>query len=397
FRNLWRPSMVRTNSNQNEPIKVSRHESKRDALMTQTRFDYCEQSDEKETTIKKKSTQKKRIVVTGVWPCKINGCNKQFAREADLKRHQRTTKLHSMPSWYVSFFIFDIPRVQLSAALAPAPNVMPLSQEHNGVVIEASDKDDNEDDGSSGSHSRSATPSSKGKEKESESSTTAQSAPTTQHNGPSPYYRQHTLTTTPYVPRQVVMAPHYPQVSLPTSATRLNVPTQWSYPPLPDGAGTQQMSYPPTYYPSPHYRQNAGQEPANSNTQPMSAPGPSQGAPGTQKTPTMDTDNSLSVDSSLDPNESVQLTAEQISTLAKLLEEQRERTSRESRAGSASTTAFSETDRDTTVTGSQDDNDLGEGTSKTHAMHDYGPPLDRPEPMEHMLTEDGEPMLNPGL
>ena len=29
-------------------------------------------------------------------------------------------------------------------------------------------------------------------------------------------------------------------------------------------------------------------------------------------------------------------------------------------------------------------------------LHDYSPSLERPEPMEHILTEDGEPMLNPG-
>lgn len=28
-------------------------------------------------------------------------------------------------------------------------------------------------------------------------------------------------------------------------------------------------------------------------------------------------------------------------------------------------------------------------------LHSYGSSLRRPEPMEHMLTEDGEPMLNP--
>lgn len=32
-----------------------------------------------------------------------------------------------------------------------------------------------------------------------------------------------------------------------------------------------------------------------------------------------------------------------------------------------------------------------------HSIHGYGRQLERPEPMEHMLTEDGEPMLNPGL
>lgn len=35
------------------------------------------------------------------WPCKMNGCSKVFAREADLKRHQRTTRSHSVPSLYV--------------------------------------------------------------------------------------------------------------------------------------------------------------------------------------------------------------------------------------------------------------------------------------------------------
>lgn len=41
---------------------------------------------------------RKKASGNGLWPCTIDGCNKQFAREADLKRHQRTTKLHSMPS-----------------------------------------------------------------------------------------------------------------------------------------------------------------------------------------------------------------------------------------------------------------------------------------------------------
>jgi len=30
-------------------------------------------------------------------------------------------------------------------------------------------------------------------------------------------------------------------------------------------------------------------------------------------------------------------------------------------------------------------------------LHSYGSSLGRPEPMEHILTEDGEPMLNPGM
>ncbi|TRM70457.1 hypothetical protein BD626DRAFT_477505 [Schizophyllum amplum] len=29
------------------------------------------------------------------WPCKLDGCKKQFQREADLRRHQRTSRTHS--------------------------------------------------------------------------------------------------------------------------------------------------------------------------------------------------------------------------------------------------------------------------------------------------------------
>lgn len=55
------------------------------------------QPEEKKESPKKKTSSKKKSAEPGSWPCKINGCNKVFAREADLKRHQRTTKLHSMP------------------------------------------------------------------------------------------------------------------------------------------------------------------------------------------------------------------------------------------------------------------------------------------------------------
>lgn len=43
------------------------------------------------------SIAKKKVNDSGSWPCKIAGCSKVFAREADLKRHQRTTKTHTAP------------------------------------------------------------------------------------------------------------------------------------------------------------------------------------------------------------------------------------------------------------------------------------------------------------
>ncbi|KAF9058348.1 hypothetical protein BDP27DRAFT_1432999 [Rhodocollybia butyracea] len=58
-----------------------------------------ELDDKKETTTAKRKSAAKKSISTAVWPCQIDGCTKQFAREADLKRHQRTTKLHSMAGY----------------------------------------------------------------------------------------------------------------------------------------------------------------------------------------------------------------------------------------------------------------------------------------------------------
>ncbi|KAG5736151.1 hypothetical protein E4T56_gene16924 [Termitomyces sp. T112] len=365
-----------------------------------------EPSDEKkDTTAKKKMTTKKKNVITGVWPCKINGCNKQFAREADLKRHQRTTKLHSMPS-------FACPQCDATFTRTDALRRHQKSR-HNGVVIEPSEKDDADDDGSSGSQSksRSATPSSKGKEKAFASA--PYPAPTTTRTGPSPYYRQHTLTTGPYVPpRQIVMNPHYPQVGLPTSATRMNMATHWGYPPpWPDGTNPQQMSY-HQFYLNSHYRevqallahippptvQNPLPNP-NSDTQPPRAPasGPLQDSHDTSKqststeggsvAPTLATqeDGPEPIDPSLNSHESTELTAEQIMQITKaLLQDQGERSRAESSAGTASTAVFSKTDGEPGP-GAQDESRTSEDEVHVDTVDGY----------EHMLTEDGEPMLNP--
>ncbi|KAG1747644.1 TPR-like protein [Suillus lakei] len=185
--------------------------------------------EEKKETQKRKTTQKKKVTETGVWPCKIDGCNKQFAREADLKRHQRTTKLHSVPGL------------------------------HNGVIIEPTEvekKKGSTEPRASGSqsHSRSPSPSSPGAENLTDGAPPplgALGGP----QGPHSYYRQHTMPAGAYMPPPlgvIVEGQYPPTVGLPTSSARLH---QATWPPgawIPDGSQPPpmpHMGYPhPAYY-----------------------------------------------------------------------------------------------------------------------------------------------------
>ncbi|KAI0683417.1 hypothetical protein BC835DRAFT_1423291 [Cytidiella melzeri] len=81
--------------------------------------------EKKETSQKKKPHSK-----TGLWACKINDCNKCFAREADLKRHQRTTKGHSQPG-------YACPQCDATFTRTDALRRHQKSR-HNGVIIESS-------------------------------------------------------------------------------------------------------------------------------------------------------------------------------------------------------------------------------------------------------------------
>ncbi|KIL71441.1 hypothetical protein M378DRAFT_114568 [Amanita muscaria Koide BX008] len=126
---------------------------------------------------------------------------------------------------------------------------------HNGVVIEPTRELSNEDnqtadddDARSASPSRSrsgsATPPSKGKEREAEIDTIK-------------HYRTHTASYSSYnSSRSPYMNSSYDQVSLPTSATRLNNTANWSYShPWPEHLHLPPIGYPHVYYtPSPHYR-----------------------------------------------------------------------------------------------------------------------------------------------
>lgn len=109
--------------------------------------------EEKKDTQKKRSSSKK--AETGIWPCKINGCNKEFAREADLKRHQRTTKLHSQPG-------FACPQCEATFTRTDALRRHQKSR-HNGVIIEPGPPAQNEDNTEETSLSRGATPNPKNK------------------------------------------------------------------------------------------------------------------------------------------------------------------------------------------------------------------------------------------
>ncbi|KIK38037.1 hypothetical protein CY34DRAFT_809750 [Suillus luteus UH-Slu-Lm8-n1] len=206
--------------------------------------------EQKKESQKRKTTQKKKVTETGVWPCKIDGCNKQFAREADLKRHQRTTKLHSVPG-------FACPQCDATFTRTDALRRHQKSR-HNGVIIEPTEvekKKGSTEPRASGSqpHSRSPSPSSKGAENPTDGASPSLGA-LGGPQGPHSYYRQHTMPAGAYMPPPlgvIVEGQYPPNVGLPTSSARLH---QATWPPgawIPDGSQPPPM--PPVGYPHPAY------------------------------------------------------------------------------------------------------------------------------------------------
>ncbi|OCH89723.1 hypothetical protein OBBRIDRAFT_793952 [Obba rivulosa] len=228
---------------------------------------------EKKAAPKKSSSANKKKQETGSWPCKINGCNKVFAREADLKRHQRTTKLHSMPA-------FACPQCDATFTRTDALRRHQKSR-HNGVIIEPAEPDKSQDMDGDGGSIESHTPSPRGTPARSHGDPgSAQSTPPSAlaqpttagpASGPSTYYRQHTMShaySRSPIPPGYMMDPHYPPppIGLPTSATRLHQ-TSWHPPPPPPWVGEGQvppghqvppsamyMPQGPYYSASPYYR-----------------------------------------------------------------------------------------------------------------------------------------------
>ncbi|KAG7099996.1 hypothetical protein E1B28_001785 [Marasmius oreades] len=398
-----------------------------------------EAEDKKETTRKKASAaknMKKPLPTIGIWPCKMNGCTKQFAREADLKRHQRTTKLHSMPS-------FACPQCDATFTRTDALRRHQKSR-HNGAAEPLELGKETDEPGQSSSRSSSATPSSKGKERENSvvpmvpmteaigsASTSSLATPVTS------YYRQHTANNSNYAPPRPA---HYAQVNLPISDGRPNS-NGWSHPPpWSDGQGhSSPTAMPYMYIASPYYRTNAAVMVAPPLLTPVSqTPGPSafSNSPHSRKAGDYNTSpdspgsssSSLMADieandvfppisshhSNIDPSPSQTSSAQSFDQIlskagmeAVSCEEPNHRGSGMDEFATRVGTShdFAQTkdppksipqDLDETHLPSLEiDDDQEEQFRRRLIEHGYEPRIARPAPMEHMLTDDGEPMLNP--
>ncbi|CAA7264892.1 unnamed protein product [Cyclocybe aegerita] len=359
--------------------------------------------DRRDASLKKRS--RKKTLAAGSWPCKINGCNKQFAREADLKRHQRTTKLHSMPS-------FACPQCDNTFTRTDALRRHQKSR-HDGVIIEPVEQtgDENAD-----TRSRSGTPSSKGKER-------ATNIPVQTHQGtpiptgPSSYYRSHTATISPFIPVHLQAT----QTTLPVSSTRTGppwptYPTNWTNGSLPPNMGP--ISYIPqsTYYPSPHYRPHTSSypttNPPSKPLQPLQTQGngslsvpnaSSQVTPASRNPPQPPESSSRPPSApSMIPGIDPEITAEDIVNAVEAVLRQADLEAAKKKEREEQEKL--ERERQTQNTDPSMDGVIGDDLDSHRSfgledgldgMPGYGSSFERPEPMEHMLTEDGEPMLNP--
>lgn len=299
---------------------------------------------------------------------------------------------------------------------------------HHGIVIEPIEGAKEDDD----SRSRSGTPSSlKGKEKATSLPVqTYQGAPTS--SGPSSYYRSHTATTTrtlhfssfqPKSSTHIIKAyipPRPTQLGLPTSSVRSGppwpeYPPPWQNGPPPPNVGAigYTMSM---YYPSPHYRPHTNGYHTGRSPPPQPPPPPLYHSAG--GSPPASTSRNPS---SQPPNSSASLSDSGIACIDPALEGGSELTAADVVAAvqavlmqAAETEEKRQREKEETerlLRGREQEGDGAGDAGDDEAMdvdrgmedgmgglHGYGSlSLRRPEPMEHILTEDGEPMLNPGM
>ncbi|KAE9386454.1 hypothetical protein BT96DRAFT_1026222 [Gymnopus androsaceus JB14] len=349
----------------------------------------------KETTsAKKKAAAKKR---NGIYPCGINGCTKQFAREADLKRHQKTAKQHAMVG-------FSCPQCEATFTRTDALRRHQKSR-HSGVVF---DHMEPEDDPNQPSRSNSADPSSstsKGKEREmlvvpeTVQGSPSASGPATGHSS---YYRQNTAPISYSAPARTVLG------------------AEWSSPngsPLPPLGPTTYM-----YVPSPHHRHDTTRQqystgPASAHSEDDHTANSS--SPSTSSSHSQSNDNASEVSSVPQMQAPIPPLPPPVQIERLLLETDSSRTAQTSSSDPCTQEGFSNEAFPIalkhTPSWSAPDDDLSETEDSNHAKsaassnessptsqgshimreHGYGSCLKRPEPMEPILTEDGEPMLNP--
>ncbi|KAI0095012.1 hypothetical protein BDY19DRAFT_915876 [Irpex rosettiformis] len=194
---------------------------------------------------KKEASQKKKPhSKTGLWACKINDCNKCFAREADLKRHQRTTKGHSQPG-------YACPQCDATFTRTDALRRHQKSR-HNGVIVESSNSaktsgdDSDHTDASMSSPSRDPSP---GKEEPQDTS-----PPKLESAARANYYRSqaarpHYGSPLPPPPAIFIEGGYSHAIAIPTSAARL----QWPSTPPWSAEGSPAPPPPPQLYPLSSY------------------------------------------------------------------------------------------------------------------------------------------------
>lgn len=171
---------------------------------------------------------------TPLWPCEINGCGKQFVREADLRRHQRTTKVHANPNFVcdecgASFTRTDaLKRHEKSKShVARAPSGMFIEDGATTTSAETTKNGSTSSELSTQSRSsRSLSPGpSREKEKERrerERRLGDRELPPLRPSPSSRYYRSHTASFTPY---EQPPAPSNSQSSLPFSRPQTHSPS----------------------------------------------------------------------------------------------------------------------------------------------------------------------------
>ncbi|KAJ4471785.1 hypothetical protein C8J55DRAFT_153014 [Lentinula edodes] len=345
------------------------------------------------TTTKKKAAAKAKNQSNGVWPCEMNGCNKQFAREADLKRHQRTTKLHSIAG-------FACPQCEANFTRTDALRRHQKSR-HNGSVC---DPMETEDSGEHPPNGGAVISTSKENGRDAVVPETIQGTPsaTGPATGHSSYYRESTTTGSYAPPPRTVFGNEWPHGNPPHPFSQ----TAYMYVPPPfyrhdtaDTANTHTGTSSSPSTSSSHSHQNDAEEPTSPfllsyKSASILAPIPPLPPPVQLLEPLLvDADTTqLTRSSSSEPP----CSQEGYSNNPLMKHARTWSMSDEADMSGGESSLFSSTS--TSSSSSSIASSGSPSASKgSHIMreHGYGSRLIRPEPLEPIITENGEPMLDP--